>query len=131
MLRLQVVRYFLVGAVSALIDLAVFATLLATTQWHYLLASTAGFLLATLVNYELCIRFVFEQGARFGKRGEMLAVYAVSVLSLSVQQGVLFGAVEGLGQHPVAGKCLAMGIAFCSNYLLRKHLVFAPVSGRP
>lgn len=131
MFQLQVVRYFVVGGISALIDLTVFMSLLATTQWHYLLASAVGFILATLVNYELSIRFVFEQGARYGKRAEILAVYAVSALSLLVHQCVLFGAVAGLEQHPVAGKCLAMGIAFCWNYLLRKHLVFAPATSGP
>ena len=130
-LRLQVVRYFIVGGICALIDLGVFVGLLAATQWHYLIASTVGFLLATLVNYELSIRFVFEQGARYSKHAEILAVYAVSALSLLVHQCVLFGAVAGFGQHPVVGKCVAMGVAFFWNYLLRKHLVFSRVSNSP
>lgn len=130
-LRLQVVRYFIVGGICALIDLGVFVGLLAATQWHYLIASTIGFILATLVNYKLSIRFVFEQGARYGKHAEILAVYAVSAFSLLVHQGVLFGVVAGFGQHPIAGKCVAMGVAFFWNYLLRKYLVFAPATSRP
>ena len=44
---MQIVRYFFVGGVAAVVDIAVFAALINLLGMHYLVAGMAGFLLAT------------------------------------------------------------------------------------
>lgn len=43
---MQIVRYFFVGGVAAVVDVAVFAALINLLGVHYLVAGAAGFLLA-------------------------------------------------------------------------------------
>ena len=63
--RYRVVRYFIIGGISALMDFILFAILIKvfSVKWYY--ANVLSFILVNLVHYMLSIRFVFESGARF------------------------------------------------------------------
>ncbi len=121
----MVLRYLAVAAVGAAVDLALFATLVFIAGVHYLWAGVAGFLVATGVNYLLSIRFVFRHRARFGRLHEVGIIYAVSATGLVWHQLILWTAVESVGLHVMWSKCLALGMVFGWNYLVRKHFIFA------
>ncbi len=125
---MQIVRYFFVGGVAAVVDIAVFAALINLLDVHYLVAGVAGFLLATGVNYVLSVRHVFAAGARFSRRKELLAVYAVSAVGLLWHQAALYAGVEMLGMNVYAAKIGAIALVFFWNFFLRKHFVFAPAA---
>jgi putative flippase GtrA len=122
---LQIVRYFFVGGVAAVVDVAIFATLIKVFGLHYLVAGAVGFLVATWVNYVLSVRHVFAAGARFSRRKEVLAVYAVSAMGLFWNQVVLYVGVEMLDLNVYLAKISAIGLVFFWNYFSRKHFVFA------
>ena len=121
---MKIAKYFVVGGVSAVIDIAIFSLLTYLLSVHYLAAGASGFVIATLVNYALGVRFVFTSGVRFGRRTEVAAVFAVSLVGLLVHQTVLWAGVEMVGLHSFISKLCASASAFFWNYGARSRLVF-------
>jgi putative flippase GtrA len=121
---MRIVRYFFVGEVAAAVDLGLFTLFARLLGYEYLAVAGCTFLVATLVNYSLSVRHVFESGARFGRSREVALVFAVSAIGLAINQGVLFVAVHNLGLDLVLSKILATGIVFLWNYQLRANFVF-------
>jgi putative flippase GtrA len=121
---MRVVRYFFVGAVAATVDIGLFTVFARLLGYDYLIVAGCTFVLATLVNYWLSVRHVFESGARFGRSLEVALVFAVSAIGLAINQGVMFVAVDKVGLDLVLSKILATGIVFLWNYQSRANFVF-------
>ena len=118
------VRYFFVGGTAALVDIGLFMLFAQGFGFPYLRVATATFVIATLVNYVLSIRFVFKSGQRFGKRMEVFLVYLVSAVGLAVNAAILFVCVEMLALPLLLAKLAATGTVFFWNYLARRFFVF-------
>lgn len=122
---MKIARYFVVGGVCVLVDLAVFSVLIYGAEWHYLLAAPISFTVATYINYHLGIRHVFESGVRFFKYQEIGLVFLVSAVGLVINQISLYVLVEFFQINPVAGKIMATGVIFFWNYGARRYFIFA------
>jgi putative flippase GtrA len=116
--------YFVVGGISALVDIAFFFVFAKLAGLHYLGVATVGFILATLLNYFLSIRMVFTSGVRFSRRHEIALVYLVSAVGLAVNLLVLYLAVDALGLELMLSKVMATGSVFLWNFLLRNYFIF-------
>jgi putative flippase GtrA len=116
-------RYFVVGGVSALADWAVFALMLYVFELHYLLAATVSFILATALNYLLSVRYVFGNGRR-DRNQRIFLLYAVSIVGVGFNLGLLTVGINFLDLHPMLSKVLATGAVFGWNFVARYYLVF-------
>ena len=125
----RIIRYLMVAGTGAAVDISLFAVLIYVLHVHYLWAGVGGFLVATLINYLLSIRFVFSAGTRFPRTVELAVIYAVSATGLLWHQLILYLAVEELRLHVLLGKVLALGIVFFWNYLIRRNFIFAGATG--
>ena len=96
---MRIIRYFFVGGTAAIVDIGLFTLFANYLGFPWLPVSICTFTLATLVNYLLSIRFVFDSGARHKKHVEVLGVFAISALALLINQLVLYLAIEQLGWH--------------------------------
>lgn len=123
--RVRVLRYLVAAGAGAVVDLAVFATLVYAVGIHYLWAGVGGFFVATLANYLVSVRIVFHSGARFPRLLELLVIYAVSATGLIWHQILLFVCVERFALHVLLSKVIAVGLVFFWNYLLRRHYIFS------
>jgi len=121
---LKIARYLLVGGLAALVDILLFAVLVKGFDFNWLASAVFSFCVATLVNYLLSVRYVFESGVRFGKRHEMVLVFAVSTIGLLINQAVLGMLIEGGGIDVLLSKVAATGSVFFWNYGARRFLVF-------
>ncbi len=121
---MKIVRYFFVGGIAALVDLALFALGAKLLGWPYLPVAGGSFVVATLVNYLLSVRHVFESGARFRKHEEIGLVFVVSALGLAVNQSILWLAVEQFGLELILAKLCATGTVFFWNYAIRHFYIF-------
>ena len=92
--------------------------------FNYLVVGALGFIVATLVNYILCIRWIFESGRRFGRRAEIASVYAVSTIGLALHMLLLWLGVARLGLAEPLAKVVAIGLVFFWNYAARRYYVF-------
>ena len=122
---MQIARYFLVGGTAAVVDLGIFLPLVYLLDVNYLIAAAASFIVATLVNYFLSIRYVFQSNSRFSKKGEITATYVVSAIGLLLNQLILALAVSQLRFPILPSKIFTMAAVFLWNYYSRKHIVFA------
>jgi putative flippase GtrA len=114
-----------VGAAAAAVDIGLFMLFAGHLGLPYLRVAAGTFVIATLVNYFLSVRFVFTSGARFERRWEIVLVFAASAIGLLLNQAILAIAVE-VGHFPLLfAKVAATGIVFFWNYLARRLFIFA------
>ena len=123
---MRILKYFIVGGVSALADIAIFSCGVYLLHGSYLLYGVAGFTVATAINYFLSVRFVFASGARFRKLTELALVFFVSTIGLLFNQLTLFLMIGRIGIEPILAKLTATAVVFFWNYLARAHFVFLP-----
>lgn len=121
---MKLARYFVVGGVAALVDWSLFWLFVQQLTQPYQWAAALSFVLATLVNYVLSIRYVFESGVRYRRAHEMFFVYVVSAIGLLVNLLVLQILFEGFGIHLLVAKVGATGVVFFWNYLARSRFIF-------
>ena len=117
-------RYFVVGGVAACVDVGLFMLFAKVLGLPYLRVAVGTFILATLVNYLLSVRFVFLSGRRFTKRWEIALVYAVSAIGLVLNAAILWLGVELVHLGLLPAKLAATGTVFFWNYLARRLFVF-------
>jgi len=121
---MRIIKYFFVGGTAALVDIGLFSLLAVYLGWPWIPVSIVTFLLATLTNYFLSIKFVFESGIRYKKYVEVFGVFIVSGLALLVNQIVLYMSIEIFEWHLILSKILATGVVFFWNYYGRSKFVF-------
>ena len=117
-------RYFVVGGLAAAIDIGLFMLLAKYLGMPYLRAAVASFVVATLANYWLSIRFVFVSGQRFRRRWEIVLVFAVSLVGLAFNATILWICVETWHFDLLLAKLTATGAVFFWNFLARRMLIF-------
>jgi putative flippase GtrA len=121
---MRLVRYFFVGGAAALLDISLFTLFAHVLGFNYLVVASCTFILATIANYVLSIRHVFESGSRYRKTHEIVLVFLVSVVGLLCNQSVLYFMVNTLNLHLVLAKIVATATVFAWNYLLRAKVIF-------
>lgn len=122
---MKIVRYFFVGGISAVIDIGLFTIFAGYLKFPWVIVSVITFIIATLANYFLSIRFVFKSGSKHKKHHEILGVFIVSTLTLLLNQMFLYLFIEKMNIHLVISKCLTTGMLFLWNYFGRKRFIFS------
>jgi putative flippase GtrA len=121
---MKIVRYFFVGGISAIIDISLFAIFAGYFKFPWEIVSVITFVIATLINYFLSIRFVFKSGSRYRKYHEILGVFIISALALLLHQMFLYLFIEHMNIHLIISKCLTTSMLFLWNYFGRKKFIF-------
>jgi putative flippase GtrA len=122
---MKIFRYFFVGGVSAVIDISLFAIFAGYFKFPWAVVSIITFIIATLANYFLSIRFVFKSGSRYKKHHEILGVFIVSTLALLLNQMFLYLFIEKMNIHLIISKCLTTSMLFLWNYFGRQRFIFS------
>ena len=125
---MKIIKYFFVGGIAAVVDIGLFYLGAGVIGWNYLLVGTVSFTLATLVNYVISVRVVFQSGARFSRHHELALVFLVSCAGLAINQAILYTCIARLSIGILPAKLIATAGVFLWNYLLRSRFVFASPS---
>ncbi len=120
---MQIMLYFFIGSVSALVNLIVFAILLNTTAAGLTWSTVISYLASAATNYLLCIAILFRHKARWTAAGE-LGAYIFTLLIMGGIDYVLPLTLVKWLHAPLWGKLLASVVGFCGNYILRRKVVF-------
>ena len=123
-IQMRVVRYFFVGGVSSLTDLVIFSVGVKLLEFRWLYVAISSFVIATLVNYILGIRYVFESRIRFRKSTEILLVFIVSGFGLCINLVALWFLIEFFKIDEILSKIYAVATTFFWNYAARNYLIF-------
>jgi putative flippase GtrA len=122
---MKIVKYFFVGGIAAVVDIGLFYLGAGVAGWNYLIVGTVSFTLATVVNYVISVRIVFQSGARFRRHLELVLVFVVSCGGLAINQAILYACISRLSIGILPSKLIATAGVFLWNYLLRSRFVFA------
>jgi glycosyltransferase involved in cell wall biosynthesis len=121
-LPLQFMLYCLIGALAAVANLALFGLFHAAGA-PLEVAAPAAFGLAALVNYLLCVTFLFHRNARWQNVIEWTLYAGVVIAVGAVDYGITrLGVATGLA--PLAAKALATLVLPVLNFAGRRFLVF-------
>ncbi|MFH0734509.1 MAG: GtrA family protein [bacterium] len=121
---MKIIKYFFVGASAACLDLVIFFIFAQVLSFNYLAVATFGFVLATYLNYLLSIKYVFNSGARFSQKKEIIAIFGVSAIGLLINVTILSICIEYFFIHKMISKITATFIVFLWNYFIRNCYIF-------
>ena len=121
-LPIQLLIYFNIGSVAAVINLITFY-LLIRLNVLIVLSAPIAFITAAIVNYLLCIKILFRHEARWQSKTEIIiylfVVFSVCLIDLGVTKSLL-----ALHMSPVIAKLIASISVFVLNFLGRRYIVF-------
>jgi putative flippase GtrA len=122
LLLVQFCRYVMVGGIAFVADFAVFNGVL-TLQGHYILAAVVGFLVGLVVNYSLCIYWVWR-GTQ-ARAGKDLAIFTlIGVIGLLLTTVLIMILVDFFSFDARISKIVVAIIVLFWNFNLRKVFVF-------
>jgi putative flippase GtrA len=119
----QVIRFLVVGVVSAIFDMLLFVLLYEYFQINYLVANFGSTCLAILLNYYISKKWVFSTG-KYSARAEFVAFMVFSGIGVVLNQILIWSFVEHLFLDPKVSKFLAIGIVAFFNFVTKKLFVF-------
>jgi glycosyltransferase involved in cell wall biosynthesis len=126
---LQFLIYVLIGGISAVANIAIFLSL---RSWQIPdnIAIPAAFFLAALINYFLCIAFLFRHRARWNSIAEIIIYFTlvilVSLVDFAVTKWLLL-----LGSRAGFAKAIACVAGLIFNFVGRRYIVFPEPSSGP
>lgn len=119
---LEILRFCLVGGVSFLID---YSLLFALTEWaglYYLYSSAISFSVTVVLNYWLCVTYVFKGAGKQTAR-QAVIFFATGALGLALNQFCMWFFVAVVGLHYMIAKIFATAIVTIWNYLTKRKAV--------
>ncbi|MGI9558076.1 MAG: GtrA family protein, partial [Thermodesulfobacteriota bacterium] len=145
----QFIKYFAVGAVSAVVDVLIFQGIreFSDIESHlvlfghsfeieYSIAKMASFAIGTSINFALCVKFVFDLKGRSIIKASWRKLVS-GLVTLGVSLVVLITLVEGLHLSEVTqlplipfdgiflANCFSIGVGFFVNFVLTKYYAFS------
>lgn len=119
---LQVPRALIASALAAALDMGLLVLFVERFGWHPAAAAVLSYLPGTVLQYILCLIWVFPTSPE--NNAGFLAFTLFALVGLVITWGVLatLGDLAGL-PYPLA-KVVALGLAFSWNFLSRKWLLF-------
>ena len=118
----EIIRFAIVGGASCLVD---YALLYACTEWlgiHYLYSAAISFTVSVIVNYWLCVIFVFTGAGK--QTGRQAALFiGSSIVGLGINQVCMWLFVEKFGLHYMLAKIGATFIVMFWNYVMKRKAV--------
>jgi len=125
----QFLIYILIGSLSVLVNISLFM-ILGIMGVANNISIPAAFVLAAVMNYLLCITFLFRRNAKWKTAGEVL----VYLLVVCLVGAIDFGATTILlkmGTAPLLAKSSACIVELLFNFLGRRYFVFPEPSPGP
>ena len=119
---LEVARFCVVGGLCFLLD---YGLLFVCTEYvgvPYLWSSGISFSVSVVVNYWLCLSYVFR-GAGEQSRRQRVLFLGSSVAGLGLNQVVMWALVDGLGVYYMVAKLFATGVVTVWNYVMKRRAI--------
>jgi putative flippase GtrA len=121
----QISGYGLASAFGLGIDMTLLAVLVTLFHVHYLIAATISFICGGTLVYAVSVRWVFESRRVTNRALEFSSFIALGAAGLIVNAAIMHLAVAVLALNFMAGKVLAAGFTFCTNFVIRQRVLFS------
>jgi putative flippase GtrA len=118
------IRFAVVGVANTLVDVAVFATLIASTATPPMIANVAGYSAGIVNSYLLNRNWTFSDSRGFAWRRELTRFITVNMAAMGLSTFVVWALTHALG--PLPAKIVSLTVTFAFSYSLSRSLVFRP-----
>ena len=118
----EIMRFAIVGGASFLVDYALLYICTEGLGIHYLYSAAISFTVSVIVNYWLCVIFVFTGAGK--QTGRQAALFiGSSIVGLGINQACMWLFVEKFGLHYMLAKIGATLIVMFWNYVMKRKAV--------
>ena len=118
----EIVRFCFVGGVCFLIDYSLLYILTEYAGIHYLRSAGISFSLVVILNYWLCVVYVFKDAVKQTKKRAVIFIGS-SAAGLLINQLCMWFFVEIIGIYYMIAKIFATAIVTVWNYVLKRKAV--------
>jgi len=122
---IQLFRYFFVGGLAFAAD---FITLFFLTEYvgvHYLVSAALAFILGLIVNYLLCIFWIFNI-RRFSSRSlEIILFVIIGIIGLGLNELIIWFFTEIAMLFYLISKLISTAIVYFWNFFARKYFLYS------
>ncbi len=119
---MQFILYILIGGISAIANILIFLILM-NLNISLVYSIGIAFIFSAVINYLLCIVFLFRHKAHWTSFGEILSYILTVAIMGSLDYGITYGLLF-FGMSNFWAKALSSLIGVVGNFLLRKYFVF-------
>lgn len=116
----QLFGFGIVGIICFIIDYGLMIILTEVVGLTYLVSCALSFIISTIVNYILSMRFVFESKENVNKTVEFILFVIMSTIGLGLTELLMFLAVDKLNIYYMISKIVVTGIVMIYNFVTRK-----------
>ena len=116
----QLLRFGLVGIICFAIDYVLLVFLTEIFAVHYLLSSGISFIVSTVINYILSMKYIFRSKDNIIKVFECFAFVLMSIGGLGITVLLMHISVDKLCVHYMMAKIIVTGIVMVYNFVTRK-----------
>lgn len=120
----QFLKYIIVGGLAFIFDFLTLYLLTEYLHFHYLFSSACAFIVGLNVNYVLAKYFVFKESKIKNVKKEYLAIVAISLSGLFLNQVCIWFSTDILGIYYLYSKLITAGIVLIYNFGIRKIFIF-------
>ncbi len=116
----QLVKFGIVGVLATLIDWVIFYLLTNIINIHYGIATAISFLISTVFNYYLSVKYVFDVDSSTSKKRNFVIFLIFSIIGLGLNELILWICIEKIRLYNMIGKIIATGLVMIFNFITRK-----------
>jgi len=125
----QFIRFAGIGGVCTALQYLILVLLVTFLDIHPVMASTAGYLLSALLNYQLNRVYTFRSEA--AHLHALPRFFAIASVGLLLNAAVLGFMVSMLGLHYMLGQIIATAVTLVWNFLANRTWTFAEAKSDP
>ena len=119
-LFIQLVKFGIVGVLATLLEWVIFYILTNIIHIHYGISTAIAFLISTIFNYYLSVKYVFDVDKEKSKKRNFIIFVIFSIIGLGLNELILFICIEKINLYNMIGKIIATGIVMIFNFITRK-----------
>jgi putative flippase GtrA len=120
---IQGLKYSLVGGICTVLDIFLLYFLTEYFHLNYLLASVFSFLSGSIINYFLCVSWIFDIRKIKKRLHEFMFYILISIVGLLINTLCIWVFSEKFMFHYILSKLIAVVFTFTWNFLSRKYFL--------
>jgi putative flippase GtrA len=119
----QAIRYFFVGGICTLLDVGLLYLLTTYLGVNYLLSSAISFMSGAILNYFLCIIWIFKIRVVENKMLEFLFYIIITLVGLGINTCIIWCLTTFFFFYYILSKLVAIFFTYWWNFLARKYFL--------
>ena len=117
---MEMFRFVITGGLSFIVDYGILIGLTTGLSVNYLISSAISFTVSVIVNYYLCVLWVFDGADKSNDKKVVTMFIGSSVIGLIFNQILMYLFVSILGVFYMIAKIITTAIVMVWNYVMKK-----------